>query len=715
MTSPESQNSKPVTEAEMMNNEINNIQNNESAGAAEESKTPESSAAVKASEAPKTSAKTGITMASLMIEDFRHRKWMLVLSSIVQFFFGPFFVLFILSRYEPRYNYDMNYLKMATQIRDSVDTMCGYLAVLAVVVAAVGALIVGFGGFRHLFNKRMTDMMNSVPVKRGKMFAVIYLNGFLMWLVPFLVFGGITIIEIAVKLGKYGVMAQVFGYFFSTLIGAAFAFFCVYNLVVLCTAISGTIFNAIVNFICLGFEASAIWLIFLNLSEAYFRNFWRSAVDYMDVSWISAPISGCTFGFLISARMGLMEICSSPLSLACLILTAALCIFNIIIGYRLYIDRNSEEAENGTSGKVYKFVLRFATSILAGLYTSYMVSQIVGFTRGYGWSIFIAVCFSALAFGVMDIIQKKSFRAFFAHRAQMALSVAVTLLILAVFILDVINFDNHIVPANNIASASVRMSIDNYYWWDTGTGYVPVEGKPGCITWNELASGNEYSDEVEISAELAEEIMRSEKVYYRNRFSDYDTEAYTYDPVTGRDGILPEEYRYDHAYVYLSVDRNTGLDFLRSYRIADKELLEKISKTEGYKETNYPLNCGAFGYPMAVKITDDYENAICTLTGDEVQELMSVYFEEFNKNYELYGVNSLDQRYYAVQIVAQYEMIYNESSSGMHYFYINVGENDTATIRMIEKLTGMPIGELIDYDEYMDYDNMYYDDMYYFG
>ncbi|MBQ3852676.1 MAG: hypothetical protein II760_04775, partial [Lachnospiraceae bacterium] len=327
----------------------------------------------------------------------------------------------------------------------------------------------------------------------------------------------------------------------------------------------------------------------------------------------------------------------------------------------------------------------------------------------YGWSIFVAAFFSAIAFGVMDIIQKKSFRSFFAHRAQMVLSVVITELILAVFIFDVINFDNHIVPINNIASASVRMRIDHYYWWDSGTAYVPVEDRPGSITWNEGAYSNEYYDEVEISAELAEEIMRSEKVYYRNRFSDYDTVAYLYDPVTGTDsGTLSGEADYDYADIYFRADRNTGLDFRRSYRIADKDLLEEISKTEGYKEINYPLNCGLFGYPMGVKITDDYGNAVCTLTDDEVKELMSVYYDEFNKNFDLYGVNSLDQRYYAVQIVCQYEMVYNEYASGMHYFYINVGENDTATIRMIEKLTGISIDEFTDHGDYIDYDEWYY-------
>lgn len=690
MTSPESQNSNPVTEAEKMNDEIKNTQNTDKT---EEVKTPE------------TPKKSGITFASLLLEDFRHRRWMLVLSAIAQFFCGPFFTLFVLSRYEPRYNPDLSPAELKWQVLDSAETLCSNLGVLALIVAAVGALIVGFGGFRHLFNKRMTDMMNSVPVKRGKMFAAIYLNGLLMWVVPFLFFGGISFIEIAAKLGKYGIMPKVFEIFLLNLLGAAFAFFCIYNLVVLCTAISGTIFNAIVNFVCLGFEASAFYLILYYMSEAYFQNFWRSAVDYLDISWISAPISGCAYGYLICARESLDEDLWTPLRLIGLILTVAVCIANVIIGYRIYVTRKSEEAENGTSGKVYKFVLRFASSILAGLYTSYWVNQIVGYSGNYGWCIFIAAFFSAFAFGVMDIIQKKSFRAFFAHRGQMILSVVTTLIILAVFIFDVINFDNHIVPENNIATAYVRMRINNYYWGDYGTGFKPVEGMPGCLTWDDDTYNDIYSGEIAISAELAEKIMRAEKVYLREYDPDYGTAAYTYDSVTGVETGLPlDEWSmyYDYAVVYFSADRKTGLDYLRCYRIVDKDILEEVSKTEGYKELNYPLNCGAFGYPEAVKIMDDYGNPVYTLTGDEVEKLMSVYYDEFNKNFDTYGVNYLDQRYYAVQIMCSYEMIYNRYSSGTHYFYIVIGEKDTATVRMIERLTGMPV------DTFMDEDDMYY-------
>ena len=80
MTSPESPNNNPVTEAEMMKEENTNVQVTEPVG------------------------KTGISLVSLMVEDLRHRKWMLVLSSVVQLLMGPFATIFILSRYHNWYN-----------------------------------------------------------------------------------------------------------------------------------------------------------------------------------------------------------------------------------------------------------------------------------------------------------------------------------------------------------------------------------------------------------------------------------------------------------------------------------------------------------------------------------------------------------------------------------------------------------------------------------
>lgn len=688
MTSPESPNNNPVTEAEMMKEENTNVQVTEPVG------------------------KTGISLVSLMVEDLRHRKWMLVLSSVVQLLMGPFATIFILSRYHNWYNIS-DHEMLVRQALDSVDSLYrSYLGALAVAVALCGALIVGVGGFRHLFSKSMTDMMNSVPVKRGKQFAVIYLNGFLMWLVPFAVSGLIILIIIAARLGSYGVMSHAVTCSLQMLLGATITFVCVYNLAVLAAAISGTVFNSLVNLLCLGLDAIVAYFCMIVMAQNFFEHFWRPALDTLEVGWMSQLVSPVVYGFVMSSRMDRLGFYfDTPSTVVCLFLTLAVCVINFIVAYRMYVTRKSEAAENGTIGKVYKFVLRSVNSVLVGLYVAAFAKIIIGDTGYTGWCMVITALFVVLMFGILEIIQKKSFRSFFDHLGQMIGSVIAAELVLSAFMFDMINFDNHIVPENNIAEAYVRMEPDYSYWGDTGSGYVPIEGKPGYITWAEDRFITDHYGDVAIPTELAERILRADKLVYEQYAAGSGYTYFVVDPVTGLKTLSGGNDMYSGSeisgYVYFELDRKAGPPFYRSYRIADPELFIEISKLDEYRDTNYPLNCGLLGYPLAVELVDDYGNRVYSFSDEEMHQVMDVYFDEFRKNYDEDGLNALNGNIYKYQIICRYEMLYNEESSSTHFFYLYLQENDSKTVELIEKLTGLTI------DEFANYNYDYYEDVYY--
>ena len=110
-----------------------------------------------------------VSFASLLKEDLKHRKWMMILSFIVQMILGPMVALFSYTGRRADYMYydmpqDPEYAaRVAKSLVENITQ--GYFPVIQLTIAVVGALIVGIGGFRHLFDRRMTDMMNSVPVK----------------------------------------------------------------------------------------------------------------------------------------------------------------------------------------------------------------------------------------------------------------------------------------------------------------------------------------------------------------------------------------------------------------------------------------------------------------------------------------------------------------------------------------------------------------------
>ena len=161
------------------------------------------------------------------------------------------------------------------------------------------------------------------------------------------------------------------------------------------------------------------------------------------------------------------------------------------------------------------------------------------------------------------------------------------------------------------------------------------------------------------------------------------------------------------GYVYFELDRKAGPAFYRSYRIADPELFIEISKLDEYRDTNYPLNCGLLGYPLAVELVDDYGNRVYSFSDEEMHQVMDVYFDEFRKNYDEDGLNALNGNIYKYQIICRYEMLYNEESSSTHFFYLYLQENDSKTVELIEKLTGLTI------DEFANYNYDYYEDVYY--
>ena len=199
-------------------------------------------------------------MLSLMKEDLKHRKWMLIVSSVVQAFAGPIVILFMLSALRRSRQYgisdfvtDTDY--MYKTVHSLVDNITGeYLPIMQIVVAVVGAIIVGIGGYRHLFNRRMTDMVNSLPVKRGKQFAVIYLNGLLIWFVPFILSLILSITMCVMETARWGFGSLITGRGVGIVFGSILCFLVIYNLIILGVVLAGTIFNALLNILFIGFD-----------------------------------------------------------------------------------------------------------------------------------------------------------------------------------------------------------------------------------------------------------------------------------------------------------------------------------------------------------------------------------------------------------------------------------------------------------------------------
>ena len=136
-----------------------------------------------------------------MKEDLRHNVWMLALSLLGSFLAMP--VVWLL-----RYS-DVNLTNTQTLMGDmtvgplteaiygSINMMVDFygevLLISAGIIAIMGAMIVGLASFRYLQHKSMVDTYHSLPVSRRQLFGIKYVNGLLIWLVPYLICMALTL------------------------------------------------------------------------------------------------------------------------------------------------------------------------------------------------------------------------------------------------------------------------------------------------------------------------------------------------------------------------------------------------------------------------------------------------------------------------------------------------------------------------------------------
>ena len=174
-----------------------------------------------------------------MREDFRHKTWMLALSILGNFLAGPVAALYYVGRmnvsYERYvikgngvYNYNLDYVMSITDLtrlkyEDCQFYLSHFFVWLMLFIVIGGALIVGLQSFRFLFQKRCVDLFHSVPVSRRKLFTAIWLNGFLLWLVPAAV-GSVLVFAFFAFFMKGRFVPICLGRFYSICLGCRYVF-----------------------------------------------------------------------------------------------------------------------------------------------------------------------------------------------------------------------------------------------------------------------------------------------------------------------------------------------------------------------------------------------------------------------------------------------------------------------------------------------------------
>lgn len=541
----------------------------------------------------------------VMKEDFRHRIWMLALSVLGNMLAIPVVYLMTVGEYRGRYMDDpvLDYVYGILGLRTYFGTI---LLGLAGFIAICGALIVGFAGFRYLFHKNMVDTYHGIPVKRRTLFAATWLNGFLIWLVPFLTMLLLTLVlgeirlsslreklfsqpQFAVALEKMGdgylVEQMTEGRLLFTALQIAgiliISFLLVYNLCLVAVMLCGNVLNTLTLAVFLGVGAIALYGLGMIFCAIYLDTFLGESTAYRQVIYAS-PLASSIY-LLVLSGMNVFEEGEGGLLLPVLI-NLAIAVGMGAAAFFLYLRRPSELAEQGVKMKPVKFVVQVMIA-LAGVMGGWLI--FCGMTdtlRGTGetpaWGIFGALLAGILAFGVMDIIMNMDFKAFFRHKFLMAATIATGLLFCFAFRQDWFGYDSYLPREQQIAEISIWMS--DACNQSTFSYDVTAEDHP-------LQSVH-IRDSAAAHAFLVEATGGGGK-----------SAVYTEEDAFFRKGSL-QTVRVQS--VYVKVTLKSGRKYYRRYSVtnADCDAAYALVETKEYRDANYAVSPEEIAQPGQVRL-----------------------------------------------------------------------------------------------------------------
>jgi hypothetical protein len=514
----------------------------------------------------------------------------------------------------------------------------------------------------------MTDLYHSIPVSRTRLFFSKYLTGLLVWALPAL--GGflLTLLLAVAQIGIAGPKGEnyeIWANAFRCLYTESFAFFAAYHLILLCITLSGTIFNTLVNIVLLGFDAAITYGVLYVLCDSYLDTFVDLSFSFRNICWLSQPIAIFAMADTDLFGMGPLFVIGSY----------AVMILNLVFAVLLNKARASEQAETGVELKPLAAFLRILNTVLAGI----MGGGVLAFLTENNviWTLVGIILAGVLAYGIIDIIHQRAFRAFFSHKVLMAVSVAASCLIFLAIRGDWIGYDTYLPMRSNISSATLYLN--NY--GENSTLHFAEDGYPD--SYNYRYNDEESSDFTISDGDLIYQLLESGVAYENIRENMFSESDY----VTN---------------MSITVNRRLRCSYQRKYELQGDAIpaLKKLVETEEYRNKYYPGASGLYPTPSSINISDvAYGNE--SLTGTDRDLVLSTYYREFKEQYSLELISAYVQ-------VGSIELVYEVPRTASRYrttysIDLPIYSTFTDTIALIKKncpklqmsMDGLDLNELV--------------------
>lgn len=385
-------------------------------------------------------------------ENNKRRIWLWAVSALFWFFYYPVGMAMIMSR-KKNHNIMDNLTGELAKIRlvDAAETWVSTVGPVAVFVVMM-AVICAIQGFSYLYSRKKVDLYHSVPVKKSRRFAVIYLNGVAIYFIPYLVN---LLLALAVAAVNGGMSGRVAGTAVVSVGMNLLLYLGIYGLTLLAVMLTGNLMITLfATAIFLGYELVVRW-VFYGFHMAYFDYFSSRTVDMEPVL---SPIG--QYAKLI-ARAGTFgeKIKGAPWAVVLLLLMA------VGFGAAAYFAYQKRPAE--AAGKTMAFtwtkpVVKILLVIPMAMAVGLTVRDIVGRNNSTTLVIFGMAAAVVVSSSIIEVIYERDIRAAFKKKRQMLFSGACMAAIYCIFVFDLAGYDAWIPKTEKMENGIVIISRDTY-------------------------------------------------------------------------------------------------------------------------------------------------------------------------------------------------------------------------------------------------------------
>lgn len=617
-------------------------------------------------------------------QNMRHSTWMWALSFVGNLLAMPVVMLLAIGENQNR-EIDVDYLM--NRLVNLFVTQRLSVIVFASIVAALGAIIVGIVNYRYLLHKNMVDTYHSLPVKRNTMFFANWLNGFLIWFVPFVLNLVLTMVIAVAKINslkkQIHTLSAVLGdsrkifdvdslseYTAGKLLGGMLidallvvvVFLMIYHLTIAVMMLCGNVLNVLVSEVILGSGVMAVYGVILALCETFLDTFISGTVTLHRGFQYASPFVSTVM--MMVSRMQYYDVAAGAWGewWVYLIVNTAIALVLLALAAFLYQKRPSELAEQGLRAKWARYPLQLLASVFAGIsgwWIFYVLSSSTRDAYNTAWGCFGVVVGAGIVFGAMNIVTFMDFKAFFKHKLLMALTVVGTILLCLSVRLDWYGYDSYLPRQGQIAEIAVyHGSFGNilYLYPQVGDLDHPLERMH--ITDTELAY-QLLCGCVDTAQDINSSMVMADVI----------------DPTTQSTRYLRREQ------IRVKVTKKNGRSYYRSYRISSKyeAVLRQILESPEYVQACYQLE-------------DDFLSSVTYLElNNAIRDMASARvkagedrFEGFAR--EFTGAYQRDMELHPAALTTRGgDLLCRLEGHKQRFFGIDINENMTETVEVLRR------------------------------